>query len=154
VQSCIFSFTAQIRPAIFCISSCNSGGSFAVLNQDGTLNSSSNPAAAGSVLQVFGTGMGPYAQSLPDGSIVPPPVANFASTMGAGFYANCPAQFAMPCYLLPEFPAAVLFAGAAPLEVVGVDQVNVLVPNAAVAEAATLTLQIGSSSASANVRLK
>jgi uncharacterized protein (TIGR03437 family) len=153
VQSCIFSFSAQLWPAIFCIS-CNSGGSFAVLNQDGTLNSASNPAAAGSVVQVFGTGMGPYAQSLPDGSIVPPPVANFANTMGAGFFANCPPQFAMPCYLLPEFPAAVLFAGAAPLEVVGVDQVNVLAPNSGVTGAATLILKIGTSSASANVWLK
>jgi uncharacterized protein (TIGR03437 family) len=147
VQSCIFSFTAQQWPAIFCVSSCNSGGSFAVLNQDGTLNSSSNPAAAGTVLQIYGTGMGLYDRSIPDGSIVQPPLANLARPVFA--------TFSGPNNAPPSFPGSVLFAGAAPLEVVGVDQVNVLVPNAAVAGAATLTLQIiGIVSASANVWLK
>jgi uncharacterized protein (TIGR03437 family) len=41
-------------PALFASSS----GQAAVLNQDGTLNGPSNPAAAGSVITLFGTGEG------------------------------------------------------------------------------------------------
>jgi uncharacterized protein (TIGR03437 family) len=153
VQSCIFSLTTPQWPAIFCFSSCDSGGSFAVLNQDGSLNSSSNPAAAGTVLEIFGTGMGAYDRSLADGSIVQSPLANLANGIGAAFAADCAPQFTLPvpCYVLPRFPATVLFAGAAPLEVVGVDQVNVLVPNTGVVGGATLMLN---GSAWANVYLK
>jgi len=159
VQSCIFAFTAQESPALFCVSLCDNAPLLAVLNQDGSLNSSSNPAAAGSVLQIFGTGMGPYGRSLPDGGIVQLPFANLASPVSAVFYGQstpCGPFSFMPCYNpAPSFPATVLFAGAAPLEVVGVDQVNVLIPEAAVAgQATTLTLYIGNGGVSAYVSLK
>jgi uncharacterized protein (TIGR03437 family) len=159
VQSCISAFTAQEWPAIFCVSSCDSAPLLAVLNQDGSLNSSSNPAAAGSVLQIFGTGMGPFDRSLPDGAIVQPPLANLANPASAVFYGQptpCGPLPPMPCNNpAPSFPATVLFAGAAPLEVAGVDQVNVLVPEAAVTGAATgLTLYVGNSGVSAKVYLK
>jgi len=59
-----------------------------------------------------------------------------------------------PCTAPTPFPATVLFAGAAPLEVVGVDQVNVLIPQAAVTGGAvTLTLNVGNGAVSANVYL-
>ena len=45
---------AIAAPALFG----NSNGQASVLNQDGTLNSSSNPAARGSVIALFGTGEG------------------------------------------------------------------------------------------------
>jgi uncharacterized protein (TIGR03437 family) len=154
VQSCISAFTAPEWPAIFCIGACNNGFR-AVLNQDGTLNSSSNPASAGSVLQIFGTGMGPFDRSFPDGALVQPPLANLANPASAVFYSPYPPCDPGPCTAPTPFPATVLFAGAAPLEVVGVDQVNVLIPEAAVAgHAVTLTLTVGNGTASANVYLK
>jgi uncharacterized protein (TIGR03437 family) len=158
VQSCIFAHTAPEWPAIFCVASCNIAPALAVLNQNGTLNSPSNPASAGSVLQIFGTGMGPYGRSLPDGAIVQPPFPNLANAASAIFYGQPePCIFPpRPCSNpIPSFPATVLFAGAAPLEVVGVDQVNVLIPEAAVTGGATtLTLSVGNGGAAANVWLK
>jgi uncharacterized protein (TIGR03437 family) len=119
------------------------------------LNSPSNPASAGSVLQIYGTGMGPFDRSLPDGAIVQPPFANLANPVSAVFYGPYPPCDPGPCTAPTPFPATVLFAGAAPLEVVGVDQINVLIPEAAVTgRAVTLTLNVGPGAASANVHLK
>ena len=44
-------------PALF-TSSANGSGQAAALNQDGTVNSDSNPALPGTVIQLFGTGFG------------------------------------------------------------------------------------------------
>lgn len=45
---------ADAAPALFA----NASGQVSALNQDGTLNSPSNPAAAGSIISLFGTGEG------------------------------------------------------------------------------------------------
>lgn len=45
-------------------------GQVAALNQDNTVNSSSNPAARGSVIQLFGTGAGVIPSAPPDGAVV------------------------------------------------------------------------------------
>jgi uncharacterized protein (TIGR03437 family) len=156
VQACIFAFTAREWPAIFCMSSCNSNAGFAILNQDGTLNTPSNPAARGSVIQIFGTGMGPYDRSLADGSIVAPPLANLSSPVQATFagYGCFLSLFGLPCAL----PGTVVFAGAAPFEVVGVDQINVLIPDTAYPQypgsTVSLTLQRAGLTASASVAVK
>ena len=48
----------------------NPGGPFAsALNQDGTVNSATNPAKAGSVVTIFANGAGLYAQPLSDGTV-------------------------------------------------------------------------------------
>jgi hypothetical protein len=61
------------------------GVGYAVLNQDGTLNAPSNPALRGSSIFLFGTGMGLYDRSFPDGSIVGPPLANVIAPVSALF---------------------------------------------------------------------
>jgi uncharacterized protein (TIGR03437 family) len=43
-------------------------------NQDGTPNTSANPAQPGSTVKVFATGLGPLTPALPDGAIVLPPL--------------------------------------------------------------------------------
>lgn len=131
-QSCIFAFVGPYSPAVFCLGTCNgAGGSYAVLNQDYTLNTPSNPAALGSVIMIFGTGFGPIDRNLPDGSIVSGPTANLTTPIEAAI----PAPPLPPCNYggpppcpspTPAIPLTVLFAGAAPEEVLGVDQVNVL----------------------------
>ncbi len=68
-------------------------GQVAALNEDGTINSSSNPAVAGSFVTVYMTGAGAMMPSLSDGQpgpLVPPfpaPVLNVTATIGgvAGF---------------------------------------------------------------------
>ena len=56
VSSAVTEFLASSTPAIFTVS--GGSGQGAVLNQDNSPNSSSNPAAVGTVLQVFLTGAG------------------------------------------------------------------------------------------------
>ena len=93
-------------------------GQGAVLNQDLSLNSFSNPAARGTVVVLYGTGEG---QTNPTGSegtispLVPPwlvPVLPVSVTIGGQ-------------------PAVVDFVGEAPGEVSGLSQINVTVPASA-----------------------
>ncbi|HYL74827.1 MAG TPA: hypothetical protein VEU96_11520 [Bryobacteraceae bacterium] len=91
-------------------------GQLAALNQDGSVNSSSNPAAAGSVVSVFLTGAG----------ATTPPLGN--GELG-------PLQPPFPTPLLPVDYAAfsglvadVLFVGQAPGLIAGVVQVNLRIP--------------------------
>ena len=50
-------FHVELDPSIFGIFS-NPDGSWAAVNQDGTINSSSNPAKAGTIVSIWGTGFG------------------------------------------------------------------------------------------------
>lgn len=90
-----------------------SPGLFAITNENGSLNTASNPAARGSVLVLYGTGEG---QTIPEGvdggvatAVFPKPVQEVSVTIGGR-------------------PATVLYAGAAPGFVSGVFQLNVTIP--------------------------
>lgn len=64
---------AESQPAIFELPSSFDGpGRAAAINQDGTLNSTSNPAASGSVIAVFLTGQGPLTAAVATGAAAPP----------------------------------------------------------------------------------
>jgi uncharacterized protein (TIGR03437 family) len=89
----------------------------AVLNQDGTVNGQSNPAARGSTVSIYGTGGGVLLATATDGAITgssspPPTVARFTATIDGQ---NAP----------------VSYAGAAPALINGVVQVNATVPQSA-----------------------
>jgi uncharacterized protein (TIGR03437 family) len=49
---------SRTGPGIFVIEPANPAQPGAILNQDGTVNSSSNPATPGSIVQIFATGYG------------------------------------------------------------------------------------------------
>ena len=83
----------------------------AVLNQDGTPHSSSNPAAPGSVVTVYAAGLG---QTNPPGVD--------GSTNGTGTL-KTPITVSIQGY-----NAQMLYAGPAPGQVAGVSQINFLVP--------------------------
>jgi len=133
-RNCIYPPVQPLLPYIFY----TEGAGYAILNQDGTLNTSANPAPQGSYITLFGTGMGPYDRSLPDGSVVGPPLANLAASVTAIFPAPTPPP--PPCgeMWLPPCPppnttnGKVLFAGAAPGEVAGVTQINLQIPDNAI----------------------
>jgi len=57
------------RPGIFSLDASGQGQG-AILNEDGTLNSPSNPARRGSVISVFGTGGGESAPGIVDGQLI------------------------------------------------------------------------------------
>jgi uncharacterized protein (TIGR03437 family) len=92
-------------------------GQAAALNQDGTLNSPSNPAPRGSIVTVWVTGAGPTDPPERDGEITA--VDSRASSV-------MPIVAVIGAAMVEQ--ADVLYAGAAPGLVAGVDQVNVRIP--------------------------
>lgn len=104
-----------------------SPGLFAITNQDGALNGASAPAAAGSILILYGTGEGQTAPAGVDGSVAnsvfPKPVLDVGVTIGGR-------------------AAEILYAGAAPGFVAGVLQINVRVP-AGLAGSQPLQVRVG-----------
>jgi len=92
----------------------NAAGQGAILNQDLTVNTPSHPAKLGSYVAIYATGIDMLNTGLVDGEIVPlspllkapvPPAVTFAGVAGT-----------------------VVFAGAAPGLVAGVEQINVQLP--------------------------
>jgi len=100
----------SLNPGIFAIN-----GQAAILNQDGTINTPSNPAKLGSIVSIYATGTGPLATPLSDGQITPLPP---------------------PYFLLKQSPDVrfagasgfVVFAGSAPGLIAGATQINVRLP--------------------------
>jgi uncharacterized protein (TIGR03437 family) len=100
-----------VAPAIFTQNSAGDGVG-AILNDDYSVNSPSNPAARGSVVMLYGTGFGTLSPQPPDGQAV----GQLAST-------NVPVTAT-----IDGVPAVVSYAGAAPGLIAGVTQVNVQIP--------------------------
>ena len=103
-------FTSS-TPEIFSINQTGIGQG-AILNQDGTVNSASNPAARGAFISIFGTGGGQTTPGFADGQIAPGP-------------ASIPY---LPYLTFDNVLVQATYAGAAPSLVNGVLQVNVQVP--------------------------
>ncbi len=88
----------------------------AALNQDGTVNTASNPAAPGSVVSLFGTGAG---------ATVPPSEAGEVTPLELRVLEQAPrVRVVAPV----EQELLVEFAGAAPGLVAGVTQINIRLP--------------------------
>ena len=87
----------------------------AILNQDSTLNSPSNPAARGSIVSIFMTGTGRVDPPIPDGSLGPltPPY---------------PAPLAPVSAIIGGISAPVVFVGQAPGLIAGATQLNLQIP--------------------------
>jgi uncharacterized protein (TIGR03437 family) len=102
-----------------------------VVNQDYSLNTAANPAAAGDVVTLYGTGQGPLNPAMASGAPGPLTAPFPAPTLPITMTVN-------------GEPANVLFAGTAP-EFVGLLQVNVQIPSDIPSGTATLIFQQGSS---------
>jgi len=129
---------AATAPGIF-TSDASGSGQADVLNQDYSLNSQENPAAAGSVVMVYATG----------GGQTTPPDSTGSTEAG-------PAQVAAAVSAtIGGLPAQVSYAGQAPGEVAGVMQVNLQVPNG-VSGSLPLVLTVGgvSSQATATIAVR
>lgn len=113
------------NPAIFSLSGTGIGQG-AVLNEDGTLNSRSNPAKRGSIVSLYGTGLGQTDPASADGTItVPPLLASPPPIVLFGFLTlNRDGTTSTP-------QGEVLYAGPAPFLLSGVFQINVRVPQGA-----------------------
>jgi uncharacterized protein (TIGR03437 family) len=120
---------AVAAPGIFTTNQSGSGQA-AIINQDSTANSPSNPAARGSIVSVYMTGAGALNPFIADGSLgplmppFPAPVAGVSATIGA-------------------IDAPILFAGQAPGLIAGATQMNIQVPqNAPVGAAIPVTVYV------------
>jgi uncharacterized protein (TIGR03437 family) len=125
-------------PAIFTLDS-NGVGPGAILNQDSTVNSPTNPADQGSVVSIFATGAGQTDPPSMDGQV---------------------GEAILPSPLLPVFVqigglnAQVLYAGAAPGIIAGVIQVNCVIPGGVPSgPAVPIALNIGPAGSQAGVTL-
>jgi uncharacterized protein (TIGR03437 family) len=99
-------------PAIFTVDGSGVGPG-AILNQDYSLNSPSNPAAAGSAIMIFATGAGQTNPPGVDGQLAAAPLP----------------QPVLPVSVqIAGLDAQVLYAGAAPGLIAGMLQVNCLIP--------------------------
>lgn len=113
----------QTAPAVFTVD----GVYAAALNQDGTVNSADNPAAPGSIVSVFATGMGPIAPSQADGSLVGLPLPKSVLPVEAGEQENLTPGIFGPVLTVP---LTVTYAGPAPYLVAGTTQINFQVVDA------------------------
>jgi uncharacterized protein (TIGR03437 family) len=126
---------AAAAPGIFTADASGSGPG-AILNSDYSLNSPSNPAAAGAIVVVYATGGGQTNPASNDGSITTaamPLAADCAVTVGGQ-------------------AAQVLYAGNAGGEVAGVTQFNLQLPKG-VTGTVPITIRVGSAFSSTNVTI-
>ena len=119
---------AATAPGIFS-ANLSGAGQGAILNQDLTVNSSANPAAAGSVVVIYATGEGQTMPAGIDGKLALGPIY--------------PAPKSAVSVSIGGVAADVLYAGAAPSLVAGVMQVNARVPAGAVSGDNTVTVTVG-----------
>lgn len=122
-------------PGLFTANSSGKGPG-AILNQDSSVNSASNPARKGDVVVLFGTGEGVTDPGGTDGalavSVFPKPRQPVTVRIGGK-------------------EAEVLYAGAAPGLVAGVIQINVKIPDDVESGAQPVVVQIGAVSSPAEV---
>jgi uncharacterized protein (TIGR03437 family) len=120
-------------PGLFTQNS-SGGGPGSILNQDNSVNGPGNPAAKGSIVQVFMTGEG---QTSPQGltgaitaATLPPPQVTPAPLLSVGVLIN-------------GQPALYTYAGEAPGLVAGVMQLNVQIPSNAPSGNLPIAVSIG-----------
>ena len=114
--NCLTLPVVQATPAVFMVD-----GRYAdAVNQDGTSNSASNPAAPGSIVTVYGTGLGPITPSQPDGSLIGFPLPANTFTFGVEAIYTIGIPFGTEF----DVPFEVQYAGPAPTLVAGVSQIN------------------------------
>ncbi|MEO7648936.1 MAG: hypothetical protein ABIZ80_00575, partial [Bryobacteraceae bacterium] len=122
------------RPGIFSLDGAGQGQG-AILNEDGTVNSPSNPAQRGSIISIFGTGGGEAAPGVVDGQIVSNVLPRTSLPVSVFFASGLYEEWRQ---------GEVLYAGGTSGSVAGLLQMNVRVPlNAAAADKLPFALIIG-----------
>lgn len=132
---------AATAPGLFTSNASGSGATI-TLNQDGSVNSSTNAAAAGTVVVLYVTGLGQTDPPGQDGVVSSPKVIAEA--------------VAKVTVTIGGLPAQVVYAGAAPGQIAGLMQVEAVVPTGAGTGAVPVVVTAGtvSSPAGATVSLK
>jgi uncharacterized protein (TIGR03437 family) len=127
---------ARAIPGLFSADS-SGRGQAAALNENASINGAGNPAAAGSIVVLFGTGFGAMDGHITDGALalsqhLPKLTEPVSVTIGGR-------------------AAEVLYAGQAPSLVYGVIQLNVRIPSGLASGAQPVTVRVGSSPSQTNL---
>lgn len=112
-------------------------GQLAALNEDGSVNSSTNPAKVGSAVSVYMTGVGAMMPPIADGQLGPLQSPFPIPVLGVSALVNNTVGLAN------GIPAPVLYAGQAPGLIAGAVQVNVQVPAGTPSGNVNLTVYVG-----------
>ncbi len=132
------SFPLSVAPSVPGLFSANSSGSGpgAIYNQDLTYNSATNPAVAGTIIVLFGTGEGQTTPTGIDGTIdtstLPKPALPVSVKIGGQ-------------------PAEIIYDGAIPGQVAGLLQINARVPAGLAPGPQPVVVTIGTASSQANL---
>jgi uncharacterized protein (TIGR03437 family) len=128
-------------PGLFTQNASGSGPG-SILNQDNSVNGPGNPAAKGSIVQVFMTGEGQTSPQGVTGAItaatLPPPQVTPAPLLAVGVLIN-------------GQPALYVYAGEAPSLVAGMMQLNVQIPSTAPSANLPITVSVGGNTSQNNV---
>jgi uncharacterized protein (TIGR03437 family) len=134
--STVYKIVSATNPGI--ISFDDGSGQGAILNQDGTVNGPSNPAARGSLVQIFATGEGQTVPPGVDGVIANEPVASIPHPAAA-------LSLTIGGVAVPT--SSITYAGTLPGGVAGALQINAMIPaNAPTGSAIPIVLTIGANS--------
>jgi len=125
--SCVTWPVTQLSPAVFTVD----GVHATAVNQDGTVNSESNPAPVGSIVAVWANGLGPITPEQADGTLVGLPLpANEilpvqVQSLIPPFEPCHPGAGPVPCPTTPSYiNFEVTYAGPAQFMVAGVSQIS------------------------------
>jgi len=131
-------FSIPLAPSDVQIFTANASGSGpgSILNQDGSVNTASNPAAPGSFVSVFGTGGGAVTPAVTAGNVA----GDTLSWVTLPYSATVNGEL-----------ANLQYAGSAPGLVYGVCQFNVQLPADLPAGVQTIIVNVGDSSSQTNV---
>jgi uncharacterized protein (TIGR03437 family) len=114
-------------PALF-TADASGHGQGAILNQDGSPNTLSNPARKGSIVVLYSSGGGPFDRNVPTGEITGADLARLALATSVQ---------------IDGVDAEVLYAGSAPGMVAGMIQLNVRVPEQINSGSIPVVLKVG-----------
>jgi uncharacterized protein (TIGR03437 family) len=129
---------SAVMPGIFTSDSSGSGQG-SILNQDGTVNSPSNPATVGSYVSLYATGEGQ---------------TNPAGIDGKPASVPAPVPVAQPVTAtIGGVPATVQYAGGSPSSVAGLIQVNVQIPQVPAGSAVPIVITVGGQSSQSGASL-
>ena len=137
---------ASQGPSIFTLAPAGQGQG-AILNEDGSVNSPTNPAARGSVIAIYATGAGATNLAPLDGAVTAAPYPSIVGSVNVWFSSihNTPLKRAYSS-------GQVTYSGAAPSLIAGAVQVNVVIPSDAdVGPASPVFLEIGNVPSQVNV---
>jgi uncharacterized protein (TIGR03437 family) len=113
-------------PGIFTTNQTGSGQA-AVLNQDSTVNTSSNPATQGTIIVLYGTGQGLVSPAVPDGNAAPSGTLSNTVAVPTSNQSTCLNNQPSMCVAFGNTLGDVKFSGLAP-GYIGLWQINVAVP--------------------------